>query len=113
MHLRVRRREERAVLSEIQAGQGVENTHRPNPDMVAVFADSMLSVNLDRCTSCSACYRPDVCPVGAIYSVEKVPDGSIHAGYNASDPNKGHAQTFGTEAFLVGLLNNAPITPEV
>ena len=32
----------------------------------------MLYVNLDECTSCTACYQPDVCPVGAIYSEEHV-----------------------------------------
>lgn len=52
------------LFSEVEAGGGVENTHQPNPDMVAVFADSMLYVNLDECTSCTACYQPDVCPSG-------------------------------------------------
>ena len=82
------------LFSEVQVGEGVANTHQPNPDMVAVFGDSMLYVNLDECTSCTACYQPDVCPVGAIYSEEKVPDGSSQQGYNSSDPNKGHDHTF-------------------
>ena len=65
------------LFSEEQAGSGVtENTHQPNPDAIAVFADSILYVNLDECTSCTACYQPDVCPVGAIYSEEHVPDGA-------------------------------------
>ena len=82
------------LFSEVEAGQGVENTHQPNPDMIAIFADSMLYVNTDECTSCTACYQPDVCPVGAIYSEEHVPDGSTRTNYNPTDPNKGHDHTF-------------------
>ena len=78
------------LFSEVQAGDGIENTHQPNPDMVAIFADSILYVNLDECTSCTACYQPDVCPVGAIYSEEKVPDGTAKTNYNSTDANKGH-----------------------
>ena len=59
------------LFSEDEAGSGViENTHAPNPDAIAIFGDSVLYVNLDECTSCTACYQPDVCPVGAIYSEE-------------------------------------------
>ena len=54
----------------------------------------MLYVNVDECTSCTACYQPDVCPVGAIYSEEDVPDGETKTKYNSSDPNKGHDHTF-------------------
>jgi Fe-S-cluster-containing hydrogenase component 2 len=55
----------------------------------------VLYVNLDECTSCTACYQPDVCPVGAISSEERVPDGSpTTAKYNAADPNKGNDHTF-------------------
>jgi Fe-S-cluster-containing hydrogenase component 2 len=54
----------------------------------------MLYVNTDECTSCTACYQPDVCPVGAIYSEEHVPDGNGKKAYNAADPNKGHDHTF-------------------
>ena len=37
----------------------------------------------------------DVCPVGAIYSEEHVPDGSATtAKYNAEDQNKGHDHTY-------------------
>ena len=82
------------LFSEVEAGAGVENTHQPNPDSIAVFGDSMLYVNTDECTSCTACYQPDVCPVGAIYSEEVVPDGSTKTNYNASDPAKGHDHTF-------------------
>ena len=82
------------LFSEVQAGQGVENTHQPNPDEVAIFADSILYVNLDECTSCTACYQQDVCPVGAIYSEEDVPNGSTRNDYNKADPNKGHDHTF-------------------
>ncbi len=83
------------LFSEEQAGSGVtENTHQPAPDAIAVFGDSLLYVNLDECTSCTACYQPDVCPVGAIYSEEQVPDGAGNTKYNASDPNKGHDHTF-------------------
>jgi Fe-S-cluster-containing hydrogenase component 2 len=84
------------LFSEAEAGSGViENTHTPNPDAIAVFGDSILYVNLDECTSCTACYQPDVCPVGAIYSEEHVPDGSATgAKYNAEDQNKGHDHTY-------------------
>ena len=83
------------LFSEEQAGSGVtENTHTPNSDAIAVFADSVLYVNLDECTSCTACYQPDVCPVGAIYSEEHVPDGATNTKYNGSDPNKGHDHSF-------------------
>ena len=56
------------LFSEVEAGSGtIENSHAPNPDAVAIFGDSILYVNTDECTSCTACYQPDVCPVGAIY----------------------------------------------
>jgi ferredoxin len=84
------------LVSEFEAGSGdVANTHQPNPDAIAVFGDSLLYVNLDECTSCTACYQPDVCPVGAIYSEEVVPDGSAASSkYNTADPHKGHDHTF-------------------
>jgi Fe-S-cluster-containing hydrogenase component 2 len=83
------------LFSEVEAGNGIiENSHQPVPDAIAVFAESTLYVNTEECTSCTACYQPDVCPVGAIYSEEHVPDGSPHAKYNANDPNKGHDHTF-------------------
>jgi len=83
------------LVSEEQAGSGeVENSHTPNPDMIAVFGDSLLYVNTEECTSCTACYQPDVCPVGAIYSEDQVPDGATKTKYNPSDPNKGHDHTF-------------------
>jgi len=73
----------------------IENTHSPNPDAIAVFGDSILYVNLEECTSCTACYQPDVCPVGAIYSEDHLPNGSpSSAKYNAEDPNKGHDHTY-------------------
>jgi NAD-dependent dihydropyrimidine dehydrogenase PreA subunit len=83
------------LVSEDEAGSGViENTHAANPDQIAVFGDTILYVNVDECTSCTACYQPDVCPVGAIYSEEVVPDGATKTHYNSSDPNKGHDHTF-------------------
>ncbi len=83
------------LFSEVEAGNGViENSHAPNPDAVAIFADSLLYVNTDECTSCTACYQPDVCPVGAIYSEERVPDGTPNSSYNANDASKGHDHTF-------------------
>jgi NAD-dependent dihydropyrimidine dehydrogenase PreA subunit len=83
------------LFSEVQAGSGVtENSHVPEPDTIGVFGDSMLYVNTDECTSCTACYQPDVCPVGAIYSEELVPDGSAKHSYNSADANKGHDHTF-------------------
>jgi len=83
------------LQSEVQAGSGiVETEHTPNADAIEVFSDSILYVNLDECTSCTACYQPDVCPVGAIYSEEHVPDGTEAIKYNATDPHKGHDHTF-------------------
>ena len=84
------------LFSEEEAGSGtVAGTHAPNADSVAIFSDTILYVNLDECTSCTACYQPDVCPVGAIYSEEHLPDGSsTSAKYNSADPNSGHDHTF-------------------
>ena len=84
------------LVSEQMAGSGViENSHEPNADAIAIFSDELLYVNLDECTSCTACYQPDVCPVGAIYPDDQVPDGTdTGAKYNATDPSKGHDHTF-------------------
>jgi Fe-S-cluster-containing hydrogenase component 2 len=83
------------LFSEVEAGNGVrENVHQPNPEMVAIFGDSMLYVNTEECTSCTACYQPDVCPVGAIYSEEVVPDGASKTHYNSTDTAKGQDHTF-------------------
>ena len=56
--------------------------------------DGLLYVNTEECTACTACYQPDVCPVGAIYPEEQVPDGVKVTSYNSADPNKGHDHTF-------------------
>ena len=86
------------LFSEAEAGSGVvENTHLPNEDAIAIFGDTLLYVNTEECTSCTACYQPDVCPVGAIYSEEHVPDGSARTKYNSEDPNKGHDHSFFVE----------------
>jgi Fe-S-cluster-containing hydrogenase component 2 len=86
------------LFSEDEAGSGViENTHTPNPDTIAIFGDSILYVNTEECTSCTACYQTDVCPVGAIYSEEDVPDGATRTRYNPDDPNKGHDHSFFTQ----------------
>ncbi len=83
------------LTSEVEAGSGVvENTHAPNPDLAGVFGDRMLYVHLDECTSCTACYQPDVCPVGAIYPDDHLPDGTDPSAYNSADPNKGHDHRF-------------------
>jgi Fe-S-cluster-containing hydrogenase component 2 len=83
------------LVSEAEAGSGiVENTHAANPDLVAIFADAILYVNLEECTSCTACYQPDVCPVGAIYTDDDLPDGSTRTKYNAKDPMKGNDHSF-------------------
>ena len=82
------------LFSEVEAGGGIENTHTPNPEAIAVFGDSILYVNTDECTACTNCYQPDVCPVGAIYTEEGVPDGTPSKKYNAADTAKGHDHTF-------------------
>ena len=87
--------QDNVLYSEVEAGNGErENVHQPNPEMVAIFGDSILYVNTEECTSCTACYQPDVCPVGAIYSEEVVPDGAAKTHYNSSDTAKGHDHTF-------------------
>jgi ferredoxin len=89
------RPDDNLLVSESAAGSGVVvNTHTPAPDAVAIFGADLLYVNLDECTSCTACYAPDVCPVGAIYSDEHLPDGSPAARYNKSDPHTGHDHSF-------------------
>lgn len=86
------------LFSEDQAGSGiVANTHEPAPELIGVFGDRLLYVNTDECTSCTACYEPDVCPVGAIYPEERVPDGTPSAQYNAADQTKGHDHSFFVE----------------
>jgi ferredoxin len=83
------------LFSEEEAGNGtIENTHTPNPDAITIFGDSLLYVNVEECTSCTACYQPDVCPVGAIYPEEHVPNGTPGRPYNGADENKGHDHTF-------------------
>ena len=84
------------LFSEAQAGNGtIENQHTPDPETIGVFGDSILYVNLEECTSCTACYQTDVCPVGAIYSDEHLPNGTPNGPkYNPNDPNKGHDHTF-------------------
>ena len=43
------------LFSEEVHGSGeVENTHTPDPDNIAIFGDSILYVNMDECTSCTA-----------------------------------------------------------
>lgn len=87
--------ESNTLFSEAEAGSGIiENSHQPNPDAIAIFGDSTLYVNVDECTSCTACYQPDVCPVGAIYVEEGVPDGKTKTKYNTKDPHKGHDHSF-------------------
>lgn len=83
------------LFSEEVAGSGViENTHAPVAASVSIFGDRLLYVNTEECTSCTACYQPDVCPVGAIYSEEVVPDGSPQVKYNSEDTQKGHDHSF-------------------
>lgn len=84
------------LFSEEEHGSGVvENSHTPNPNNVAIFGDTILYVNLDECTACTACYQPDVCPVGAIYPDDHLPTGAPNGPkYNSSDPNKGNDHSF-------------------
>ena len=86
--------EEHAVLR--GRGRQRRREHPPAESRTrsAIFGDSILYVNLDECTSCTACYQPDVCPVGAIYSEEHVPDGSTTTRVQQPTPNKGHDHTF-------------------
>lgn len=82
------------LFSEEEAGSGViENVHAPG-DGVGVFGNQMLYVHLEECISCGACYEPGVCPVGAIYSEDDLPDGGPASKYNPDDPNTGNDHTF-------------------
>ena len=85
---------ELSLRSEYEAGAGeIANTHAANPDYASYFGGSVLYINPDECTSCTACLP--VCPVGAIYSEEHVPDGTPSgAKYNGEDQNKGHDHTY-------------------
>lgn len=86
------------LFSEDAAGSGViATTHAPNPEAIALFADRLLYVNTEECTACTACYQPDICPVGAIYPEDELPDGSPGAKYNGDDPNKGNDHRFFAE----------------
>lgn len=90
--------ERNLLFSEDEAGSGeIANTHTPVSEAILTFADALLYVNTDECTSCTACYQPDVCPVGAIYPEDHVPDGTPAQRYNADDPNKGHDHRFFVE----------------
>lgn len=83
------------LFAEDTPGSGeIESTHTPSAEHIALFGDTILYVNLDECTSCTACYQPDVCPVGAIYSDDDLPDGSPRAKYNDADPHQGHDHSF-------------------
>lgn len=83
-----------AMFSEDEAGSGqVANTH-PAGEGVAVFGDQLLYVHLDECTSCGACYEPGVCPVGAIYAEDDLPNGGPGSKYNPDDPHTGHDHSF-------------------
>ena len=83
------------LFSEDEAGSGtIETTHAADPDTIAVFGDSILYVNLEE-HLLHGVLPADVCPVGAIYSEEHLPDGSAtSAKYNAADPNKGTTTFF-------------------
>jgi Fe-S-cluster-containing hydrogenase component 2 len=85
----------RLLRSEDEAGSGIiANTHAPAPEAIGIFSDSILYVNVEECTSCTACYQPDVCPVGAIYSEEQVPNGTTVTKYNRADTAAGHDHSF-------------------
>ncbi len=85
------------LFSEDTPGGGVEGTHAADPEAITVFGDSILYVNTEECTACTACYQPEVCPVGAIYPDDDLPDGSSTRGYNTKDPNKGHDHRYFAE----------------
>jgi ferredoxin len=86
------------LTSEDESGSGVvANAHQANAESASIFGDTMLYVNVDECTSCTACYEPDVCPVGAIYSEDQVPDGTTVTKYNANDASAGNDHSFFTQ----------------
>ncbi len=85
-----------SLQSEYEAGAGeVANTHAANPDFASYFGASVLYINPDECTSCTACLP--ACPVGAIYTEDDVPDGTAHKPHNKDDPWKDNDETFFVE----------------
>ena len=81
------------LSSEYQAGEGdIANAHPANPEYTAYFGASMLYINPDECTSCTACLP--VCPVGAIYTEDNVPDGTPTRPHHKDDQWKDNDETF-------------------
>ena len=81
------------LRSEYEAGAGeVANTHAANPDYAGYFGASVLYINPDECTSCTACLP--ACPVGAIYTEDNVPDGSPQRPHNKDDQWKDNDESF-------------------
>lgn len=81
-----------------RAAPGVDapdRVRKVNAEAIAVYGSSLLYVHPDECTECGACYRPGVCPAGAIYSDDGLPDGSMmSARYNDADPYLGRDDRF-------------------
>lgn len=51
--------EQGVLFSEDQPDAGVVNTHQPDADAIGIFADTMLYVNVDECTACTAFWSLD------------------------------------------------------
>ncbi len=83
------------LFSEVAAGSGeVAHRHQADPDAAGLFGSAILYVNADECTGCGACCHLDVCPSGAIYLEDRLPDGRPGARYNPRDRYKGHDHTY-------------------
>ena len=78
------------LFSEEQAGSGeIENTHTPTANWIAIFADTILYVNTEECTSCTACYQPDRIYIGLIYTRRWCPSRQTKKHFNHVDPEQG------------------------
>jgi hypothetical protein len=104
-------RQERAV-SEEEAGSGVtENTHAPQPEMIAVFGDSLLYVNMDDAPRAPRATQPEV-PSRRDLHRGQVPDGATKTQYQANDPNKGHDHTFSSSSTAGTSSPTSAIAPQ-
>lgn len=83
-----------ALVAANAGGSGIAHRHDADPAAADLFGAAILYVNPDECTGCGACVKPDVCPSGAIYFEDQLPDGRPGARYNARDRYQGHDHTY-------------------
>ena len=87
------RESDQQLVSEMRAGDGeVVNSHPVDPAYGGYFGSSMLYINPEECTACTACLSE--CPVGAIYTEDTVPDGTAARPHHSTDPWPGNDELF-------------------